>query len=138
LVNSSLVELGALIGIEDAGLAEPGKGLAQRLDAEPRLERVRQPPGQDPSGCPVDDRHQVQKPLSHRDVGYVSCPHLVRLVDRVATQKVRVDFCSGCRLLVSRFGLTANRPSFLISRRMRRRLTKTPSRKNATCSRRLP
>src|SRR5580700_7849078 len=29
-------ELRALISIEDAGLAEPGNGLAQRLDAEPR------------------------------------------------------------------------------------------------------
>jgi hypothetical protein len=41
-----------------------------------------QPPGQHPPGRPVDDRDQVQKPLSHRDVGYVSGPHLVRLVDR--------------------------------------------------------
>src|SRR4029077_6452408 len=29
-------ELRALIGIEDVGLAEPGEGLAQRLDTEPR------------------------------------------------------------------------------------------------------
>src|SRR5438876_1762228 len=34
-------ELGALISIEDAGLAEPAESLAQRLDAEPRRERVR-------------------------------------------------------------------------------------------------
>src|SRR5260370_39484322 len=34
-------ELRALIGIEDAGLAEPGEGLAQRLDTKPRRERVR-------------------------------------------------------------------------------------------------
>jgi hypothetical protein len=34
-------ELRTLIGIEDAGLAEPGKGLAQRLDTEPRRQRVR-------------------------------------------------------------------------------------------------
>src|ERR1700741_4270733 len=33
-------ELRALISIEDAGLIEPGEGLAQRLDAEPRPERV--------------------------------------------------------------------------------------------------
>src|SRR5689334_24743580 len=33
-------ELRALISIEDAGSAEPGEGLAQRLDAEPRRERV--------------------------------------------------------------------------------------------------
>jgi len=34
-------ELRTLIGIEDAGLAEPGEGLAQRLDTEPRRQRVR-------------------------------------------------------------------------------------------------
>src|SRR5256714_12139435 len=33
-------ELCALIGIEDAGLAEPGERLAQRLDTEPRRQRV--------------------------------------------------------------------------------------------------
>ena len=33
-------ELRALIGIEDVGLAEPGESLAQRLDAEPRRQRV--------------------------------------------------------------------------------------------------
>src|SRR5712671_5041520 len=91
-------ELRALIGIENAGFAEPGKGLAQRLDAEPRRERVRQPPGQDSSGRPVDDRDQVQKPLLHGYVRYVSCPHLVRLVDRSAAQKVRVDLVLGMPL----------------------------------------
>src|SRR5580692_10644869 len=34
-------ELRTLIGIEDVGFAEPGEGLAQRLDAEPRREGVR-------------------------------------------------------------------------------------------------
>src|SRR5256714_4265578 len=33
-------ELGTLIGIEDAGLAKPGERLAQRLDTEPRRQRV--------------------------------------------------------------------------------------------------
>src|SRR5256886_16019916 len=33
-------ELGALISIEGARLAEPGEGLAQRLDTEPRCQRV--------------------------------------------------------------------------------------------------
>src|SRR5689334_12002784 len=91
-------ELRTLIGIEDAGLAEPGEGLAQRLDTEPCGQRVRQPPGQYPPGCPVDNRDQVQKPLLHRYVRYVSCPHLVRLVDRLAAQKVRVDLVLGMPL----------------------------------------
>src|SRR3954452_8869408 len=34
-------ELRALISIEDVGLAEPGEGLAERFDAEPRGQRVR-------------------------------------------------------------------------------------------------
>src|SRR5436190_19054145 len=33
-------ELRALISIEDAGPAEPGESLAQRLDTEPRRQRV--------------------------------------------------------------------------------------------------
>src|SRR5436309_357118 len=33
-------ELRTLIGIEDAGIAEPGESLAQRLDTEPRRQRV--------------------------------------------------------------------------------------------------
>src|ERR1700741_102481 len=49
-------ELRPLIGIEDAGLAEPSKGLAQRLDTKSRRQRVRQPPGQYPPGRPVDNR----------------------------------------------------------------------------------
>src|SRR6516165_792130 len=33
-------ELRALVSIEDAGIAEPSEGLAQRLDTEPRRQRV--------------------------------------------------------------------------------------------------
>src|SRR5690242_51606 len=91
-------ELRPLIGIEDGGLAEPGERLAQRLDTKPRRQRVRQAPGQPPPGCPVDDCDQVQKPLLHRYVRYVSCPHLVRLIERLAAQKVRVDLVLGMPL----------------------------------------
>jgi hypothetical protein len=41
-------------------------------------------------------------------------------------------------LLVFRFGLTADGPSFRISRRTRRRPAEIASRKSATWSRRLP
>src|ERR1700739_3170940 len=44
LVKLIAGELRALIGIEDAGLAEPGKGLAQRLDTKLGRECVRQSP----------------------------------------------------------------------------------------------
>src|SRR6201987_2994599 len=91
-------ELRALIGIEDVGFSEPREGLVQRLDAKPCRERIRQPPGQHSSGRPVDDRNQVQKPLPHRYVGYVSSPHLVRPVDRLAAQEVWVDLVFGMPL----------------------------------------
>src|ERR1700746_2135919 len=91
-------ELRPLIGIEDAGLAEPGEGLAQRLDTEPRRQRIRHPPGQHPPGRPVDDRDQVQKSLPHWYVGYVSSPHLVRPVDCLAAQEVWVDLMPGMPL----------------------------------------
>src|SRR5947208_5378954 len=38
-------ELSTLIGIEDAWLAEPGEGFAQRLDTKPCRQRARQAPG---------------------------------------------------------------------------------------------
>ena len=38
------LELRALVGIEDAGLAEPGQSFAQGLDAELRGQGVRQTP----------------------------------------------------------------------------------------------
>src|SRR5207248_5793139 len=88
-------ELRALIGIEHAGLAEPGERLTTQNLAvsvfDSRQDGTR-------PGCPVDDRDQVQKPLLHRYVRYVSCPYLVRLVDRLAAQKVRVDLVLGMPL----------------------------------------
>src|SRR5947209_18217787 len=36
--------------------------------------------------------------MAHRYVRYVSCPHLVRLVDRLAAQKVWVDLVLGMPL----------------------------------------
>src|SRR5712675_3530512 len=41
---------------------------------------------------------RYKKPLSHGDVSDVSCPHLVRPVDRLATQKIRIDLVLGIPL----------------------------------------
>ena len=49
-------------------------------------------------GCPVDNRDEVQKPLLHRYVRYVSYPYLVRLVDRLAAQKIWIDLVLGVPL----------------------------------------
>src|SRR5438270_7030566 len=45
-------ELGTLIGIKDAGLAEPSEGFAQRLDTKPCRQRVRQVARTAPAGLP--------------------------------------------------------------------------------------
>src|SRR5215469_2548889 len=51
-----------------------------------------------PVGSPGRCRDQVQKPVLHGYVRYISCPHLVRLVDRLAAQKVWVDLVLGMPL----------------------------------------
>jgi len=55
-------------GIEDGGPAEPGKRLAEGLDAEPSGQGVRQTPGRNPPRRPIDDRDRIQKFPPHRDV----------------------------------------------------------------------
>src|SRR5438552_8376639 len=51
-----------------------------------------------PVGLPSPSSRPGTKPLLHRYVRYVSCPYLVRLVDRLAAQKVRVDLVLGMPL----------------------------------------
>ncbi len=83
-------ELRTLIGVEYLGLAVH-KGIFQCFRTEACFHRVREPPGQYEPAVPIDDGDQVQKTLSHWDVGYVCRPDLVRVVDRNAAQQVRVD-----------------------------------------------
>src|ERR1700682_5104866 len=61
-------ELGALIGVEELGLAVPCQGVLQGIDAEIGAERVRRPPGQNRTTVPVHDRDQIHEPLGHRDI----------------------------------------------------------------------
>lgn len=73
-------ELRSLISIHDLGRAEFVDGLAQRLDAEVGLQRVRDPPREDLAGVPVHDRYQVEEPVPHGQVGDVRAPDLVRAI----------------------------------------------------------
>ena len=62
-------ELAALVGVEDLRRAVARRqGLVERVRAEARVQRVRQPPGQDVAARPVHDRHQVEEAALHRDV----------------------------------------------------------------------
>ena len=83
-------ELRALVGVEYARRAVTRQRLLQRLDAEPAVHRVRQPPGQHRAARPVDHRHQIQKAVRHRNVGDVGGPDVVRLRDRQVAKKIRI------------------------------------------------
>lgn len=80
-----------LVGVEDFRHAIARQRFPHRLDAEVRRQRVRQPPGQDPSAGPIHDSKQVYEAASHWDVGNVCRPDLVWPGDREMAQQVRVD-----------------------------------------------
>src|SRR5713101_8676458 len=71
-------ELRALIGIEDFRRAPSTERLVKRLDAESRVERVGEPPGENTAREPVDDCNEVDEAVRHRDVCDVRCPYMVR------------------------------------------------------------
>src|SRR5206468_1482165 len=69
-------ELAALIGVEDVRLAVTSQRILQRLDAEYRLHRDRQPPRQHATAEPIEHDGQIHEATCHRDVGDVHRPHL--------------------------------------------------------------
>ena len=69
-----------------------------RVRAEARVQRVRQPPGQDEAARPVHDRHQVEEAALHRDIGDVGAPDGIRPLDRQAAQQIRVNPVLGVRI----------------------------------------
>ena len=91
-------KLTALIGIEDLRCAVARQGLLQCVRAEARVQRVRQPPGQDKAARPVHDRHQVEEAALHRDIGDVGAPDVIRPLDRQAAQQIRVNPVLGVRI----------------------------------------
>src|ERR1700683_1333660 len=54
-------ELAALIGVEDLRLAVTSQSILQRLDAERRLHRDRQPPRQHATAEPVEDNGEIDR-----------------------------------------------------------------------------
>jgi len=90
-------ELRALIGVEYARLSMQFQSLLQRLDAEAAIDRVRQTPSRTARLAQSMIATKIQKSPRHRDVGYVSRPHVVRLGDRQSTQQVGVYLVPGKR-----------------------------------------
>ena len=71
--------------------------LAEGLNREPHRQGVRQTPRQNPPCRPIDERNQIQKPPTHRNVRDVCRPHQVRLIDRHVAQQVGIDLMLGMR-----------------------------------------
>src|SRR5271163_1582458 len=65
-------ELRALVGVEYLRFSVALQGLIQRVEAETRVHRIRQPPGQHRAAGPVDDRHQIEMTARHRNIGDVA------------------------------------------------------------------
>ena len=64
-------------------LAVSGQRFVKRLDAEPGVHGVRQPPRKDMARRPVHDRDQVQEVALDRDVGDVGAPDLIGTIHAV-------------------------------------------------------
>src|ERR1700682_3863562 len=86
------------IGIEDVRPAVTSESILQRLDAERRLHRDRQPPRQHAAGRPVEHDGEIHEAVRHRDIGDVHGPDLVRPPDLDAAQQVRIDLVAGLGL----------------------------------------
>src|SRR3954471_24444025 len=82
-------ELAALVGVEDFRSAEPLQSLLQRLNAEVRVHRIRDPPRQHLPRDPVHHRNQVEEAAPHRYIRDVSTPDLVRTLNHQLPQQIR-------------------------------------------------
>lgn len=115
------------VGVHDLGRPEAGDGLVQCLDAEVRLQRVRDAPGQHLARVPVHDRHQIEEPSPHPQIGDVRSPNLIGPIHPQPAQQVGIRLVplrrlAGVGLLVDRL-----RPIRRIRRRMRFSFTRWPS-----------
>ena len=84
-------ELAALVASEDLGRAIALERFWHGLDAETRIERVGQAPGQHLTACPVHHGDPVQKAPRQGDVGDSCAPHVVRPRDRQIAQQGGID-----------------------------------------------
>ena len=83
-------ELAPLITVEYLRCIVSGESVFQRLGAEPRIQAVGEPTAQYFARVPVDDSHQIQEALAHRNVRDVP-PHLVGSVNNQALEQVRIN-----------------------------------------------
>jgi hypothetical protein len=91
LCESVAGKLGSLIRVEDLRFAVELHSLLEGLIAEIRVQGVGDAPGEDLAAVPIHDRHQIHKPTFHGNVGDISGPHLIRVIDGQVPEQVGVD-----------------------------------------------
>ena len=96
-------ELTALVGVHNLRLAVVRERLLEHIDRMTGLQRDGDLLGQYLAAGPVYNGREVDEPFSHRDVGRIQCPHLVRLVAGEPAQQVGSISCPGYFLLVPGF-----------------------------------
>ena len=84
-------ELTALIRVENPRRAISRKRFVERVDAKARVHRVRQSPRQNRPAGPVDDRHEIEKAMLHRNIGDVGRPNMIGLRNRHAAQQIGIN-----------------------------------------------
>ncbi len=84
-------EGGTLVGIEDFRRPVDPKSLFHGLDAKEPVTGIGQPPAQNGTSTPVQDRHQVGPPPAQPDVGDIGTPDLVWTVDDKPSQQIGID-----------------------------------------------
>src|SRR5512135_756510 len=89
-------ELRSLVGVEDLRPAHRQR-LLERLQAEPPLQRVRQPPREHVPAVPVDHCRQVHEAMPHRHIRDVRTPNLVDAGQHPIAEQVGVDPRLRCR-----------------------------------------
>ena len=71
-----------LVRIEDFRRTIAVQSVIERMDTEIRLKSIGNTPGQDSSAIPVHDNDKIHKPTDHRNIGDVTAPNLVDVIDR--------------------------------------------------------
>jgi len=105
-------ELGALIGVEDVRPALL-EGLAQSNQAELTIQSVGELPSQHVSTVPINHGHQIHETTSHRNVGNVGAPDLIRTGYRQPAQEIREYLVPWSRFACSGLGIDGLQAHYL-------------------------
>ena len=78
-----------LVRVEDFRRTIAAQSVIKRMDTEIRLKGIGNAPGQDSAAIPVHDNDKIHKPTGHRNIGDVTGPNLVDVIDRQISEQIR-------------------------------------------------